>query len=239
MEWQQGDYSGARARCEESLKLRRELGDRAAIAETLTALGIVVREQGNLRLAREQHEESLSIRRELGDRWGIGVSLENLGRNAYERGDYASARALLEETLMISRELDEPWGIGMHLRDVGLVALEQGDYEGARGCFAESLKIQRELGDRWGTAISIAGLANLASVLNEPGRAARLWGKAERLREEIGVPLTPLERLRYERVVASARSGMGDDLAFDSAWEEGRAMTLERAVAHALEKPGG
>src|SRR5262249_43203860 len=75
MEWQQGNYSSARARCEESLKLRRELGDRAAIAETLTALGIVVREQGNLRLAREQHEESLSLRRELGDRWGIGVSL--------------------------------------------------------------------------------------------------------------------------------------------------------------------
>jgi tetratricopeptide (TPR) repeat protein len=237
MAWQQGDYSGARARLEESLALRRELGDRTAIAETLTNLGIVAHDQGNLRLDQEQHEEALSIRRELGDRWGIAVSLENLGVNAYEQGDYASARALLEESLTISRELATPWGIAINLSSLGAIALEQGDYARARALYEESLKIRRELGDQWGIALSIEGLANLALVLNEPGRAARLWGSAERLREEIGVPLPPALRLRYERQVASARIDMGHDLSFDSAWQEGRAMTLERTVEYALKKP--
>jgi hypothetical protein len=38
----------------------------------------------------------------------------------------------------------------------------------------------------------------------------------------------------YEQAVAAARSRLGDD-AFASAWRHGRSLTLEQAVAEALE----
>lgn len=100
--------------------------------------------------------------------------------------------------------------------------------------YEESLKMRRELGDRWGIAYALEGLAKLALALNGPGPAARLWRAAERLAEEIGVPPGPTDRLRCERHVASARAGLGDDSAFNVAWQEGRAMTLERAPEYAL-----
>ena len=67
-----------------------------------------------------------------------------------------------------------------------------------------------------------------------PSRAARIWAAAERLREEIGVPLRSFDRANYEDALVAARAALGDD-AFERAWREGRAMTLEDAVRYALD----
>ena len=39
--------------------------------------------------------------------------------------------------------------------------------------------------------------------------------------------------------LASARAEFGDDAAFDIAWSEGRAMSLDQAVKYALELDAG
>ena len=64
--------------------------------------------------------------------------------------------------------------------------------------------------------------------------AARLWGCAQRLREEIGSPMSTPERTRHDRLVTAARSALHDDAAFDRAWTEGRSWTLDQAVRYAL-----
>ena len=46
-------------------------------------------------------------------------------------------------------------------------------------------------------------------------------------------PLPPNERARYERELAAARAQL-DAESWDRAWAEGRAMSLEEAVADAL-----
>ena len=45
-----------------------------------------------------------------------------------------------------------------------------------------------------------------------------MCGGADRLREEIGAPLRPSDRRRYDRQLAAARADMVDDAAFDRAW---------------------
>ena len=55
----------------------------------------------------------------------------------------------------------------------------------------------------------------MVASLRDSLRAARIWGATERLRAEIGKPLTPSERPRYDRWVAAARIASGDDAAFD------------------------
>jgi predicted ATPase/class 3 adenylate cyclase len=233
MAWQQGEYSAARTLHEESLAIRRELGDRRGIAASLHSLGNVARKQGDFPSAQALCEESLAIRRELGDRWGIAASLGNLGNVAAEQGDYPAARALHAESLAVRRELGDRWGIGNSLNNMGNVAYDQGDYPSAQALYEESLTIRQELGNRWGIAWSLEGLAYAAFALAGPGRAARIWGGAERLREEIASPLPPGDRPRYDHKVAAARTTLGD-AAFDLAWQEGRAMTLEQVVEYAL-----
>jgi hypothetical protein len=92
------------------------------------------------------------------------------------------------------------------------------------------------LGDRRGIAFSLGGLAAVVAALGSSLRAARIWGAEARLREEIGSPLPPNDRSDYDRRVAAARAALGDHAAFDHAWQEGRALTLEQAIELALEE---
>jgi hypothetical protein len=68
-------------------------------------------------------------------------------------------------------------------------------------------------------------------------RAARIFGAVDRLRTEIGAPLPPKDQPRHERRLAAARVAFGDDAAFDRAWREGHALTLEEAIHLVLEQP--
>jgi hypothetical protein len=57
-----------------------------------------------------------------------------------------------------------------------------------------------------------------------------------RLRELNGMPpVTSDGRRTFDESVAAVRPALGDQ-AFATAWAEGRAMTLEQAVAYALEE---
>ena len=55
------------------------------------------------------------------------------------------------------------------------------------------------------------------------------------LRESLGAPTTLVDRATVKRATATARAAFGD-AAFSTAWAEGRAMTLEQAVAYALDE---
>ena len=65
------------------------------------------------------------------------------------------------------------------------------------------------------------------------GRAARLWGAAEALREASGFSQPTDDKRVLEPFLKAARSRL-DEAAFQAAWEEGRAMTEEQAVEYAL-----
>ena len=231
----QGDYAGAQALFKEALAIRRELGDRHGILRSLISLGHSAVEQGNYPDARVLLEEGLAISRELDDWLEIGETLYHLGTVAYFQGDHLAANARLEESLAVRRERGFRHGIAAVLTALGLVAHDKGDYPNAQTLFKEALAIQRELGDRRSLSESLEAFAAVAFALIGPEPAARIWGRVERLREEIGAPITPAQRPWYDRQVAAARAALGDDVAFDLAWQEGPAMNLERAVQCALD----
>ena len=62
--------AGARPLYEESLRLRRLVGDRPGIAVSLNSLALLRGLAGELETARELSDESLALRRDLGDRAG-------------------------------------------------------------------------------------------------------------------------------------------------------------------------
>ena len=67
----------------------------------------------------------------------------------------------------------------------------------------------------------------------DPARAARLWGAAERLRQTLGVPLPPNEREEYDGHRAAVRERLGEQ-AFAAEWAVGQTMTADQAVALSL-----
>ena len=231
----EGDLPTARALLQECLPVFRELNHPVSIALSLHNLGNVACDQGEYPAARRLYEESLAIRRELRDRQGIASTLSALGDVALVQSDHAAARALFEEGLAVFRELNHRRHVAYSLGRLGTVACDQGEYSAARTLHEESLGIFRDLGHRQGIAESLADIADLAFAQAVPGKAARLWGAAERMREQVALPLAPSERARYDRQIAAARAAFGDDADFERAWREGRAMTMERAIEFALQ----
>ena len=230
----QGDYAGARALYEEGLAIKRELGDKQGTAGSLHNLGVVANEQGDYSRARALCEEALGINREIGNRAWEANNLIFLGNMAKEQGDYAGARTLHEESLAIMRELGSKQGIAASLNNLGIVAYRQGNPITARAMYGESLRIKREIGDKYGTAYTLNALAELTAGRGQAEQAARFWGASQALREAIGSPLPPNEKEEYDLMVAEARTSLGE-LSFSAAWEQGRAMTFEQAIAYALE----
>jgi predicted ATPase/DNA-binding SARP family transcriptional activator/class 3 adenylate cyclase len=233
----QGDLEAAGALYQESLRLRREIEDRSGVADSLNNMGNVAKDQGDYSTARSLYEESLAIKKELGNKGGISHGLYNLGDVALCQGDERAAEALYDESLALARELKDAWGIAAALNSLGDVARRHGEYDRARGLHTESLVIQRALGDKSGMAGNLEGLGGVARAQEQPARGAQLLGAAEAVREAIGAPLAGQARREWEQEVAEVRAALGE-AALAAAWAAGRAMSLEDAVALALEEPG-
>jgi hypothetical protein len=77
-------------------------------------------------------------------------------------------------------------------------------------------------------------VAVAVSTQAQPERAARLLGAVDALREMIGYRLAAAERTDYDRDVAAIRAQL-DAATFAAAWAAGQALTLEQAIAEALE----
>jgi hypothetical protein len=67
MDWGAGRYAPALARHEQSLSIRRELGDRAGQAASLLNLGLVAASQGRFDQAVAYNRQGLALFEELGD----------------------------------------------------------------------------------------------------------------------------------------------------------------------------
>jgi non-specific serine/threonine protein kinase len=229
----QGDFDKARKLMEEGLRLRREVGDRRTIAASLNNLGILYRSVGDPGASQGLYEESLSIFRELGDRFSAAATLLNLAIAAWERGDYPAMKALCTESLAIHREIGERHGTATVLATLGVAACDEGDTATGSAYLKDSLREFSDLGEGHAMTETLDSLAD-ACRTEQPARSARIWGGVARAREDMGYRQRLTDLRRHERRVPEARAALGDDNAFERAWQEGHAMSLDELAQYAL-----
>jgi predicted ATPase/DNA-binding SARP family transcriptional activator len=228
----EGDAVG-RALLEESLALSRKLEDTGGMVEALLNLGWAYDLQGEYSRAMGLFEETLVLCHEIADNGGISGALNGLGEAARSLGDYQRAATCYEAGLALRRELGDRRGSAAILTNIGQLALEQGQIGRATTFLAEAMIIYRELAYKEGIIWALDLLGRVAGVGGQPARAARLWSAAEALREALGKSLAAADRPEYDHWVADARAELGKAI-FAAAWAEGRAMSLEQAIAEAL-----
>jgi predicted ATPase/DNA-binding SARP family transcriptional activator len=158
----QGDGTAAEACIDESIAIRKKLGDNRGIADCLNHKANLAFFRGDYAAEQACREEGLAIWRELDDDWGIAMSLGNLGWTAYTVGDFASSSALQNESLAIRRKLGLQRGIANSLHGLGVTAHALGDLAAARPLLQESLAIQREVGWTRGTGSTLRALGQLS-----------------------------------------------------------------------------
>jgi len=233
----QADLTAATARFEESLTRAHRLDDRQAVAESLTWLGMVRRRQGAVADAARLLDQSLPLHEAVGDRPGAAWAVFIQGMLASDDRDFPRAIRLIEESLGRYRMLGDLRFSGIVGTMLGSILIMSGQVERVAGLLQESLTGLRAVGDR---AFMLSGLLTLAWVeakLGRPLRAARLIGAAETLRDTLGATLPPVNQGTLDATLAIIGPQLGE-AERAAAEADGRRMTLEEAIAEAMNLGG-
>jgi non-specific serine/threonine protein kinase len=231
----QGDYALASERFEQSVALSRRAGDNCGLALSLAFLGYALIALDPAQ-ARERLEESLRVWRTecQQNTRGRASTLIALGELLRSQENYEAAAEHYNEALGLLDAMGNRYVKVTPLQNLGYVALRLGDPPRASALMAESLVLAREQGSNHVVVIGLGGLAAVAAIARQAERAARLFGAAEALAEEIEYLLEPADRTDQDWALQVARGQM-TEATFAAAWSEGRAMPLDEAVAYALE----
>jgi len=223
-----GDLAAAERWCERRLELGRARDDDRVIARSLIGLGNV---QSDDERARMLYLDAADVARRCGDTESLAIVAHNLGLVFYEEDAQESARTHSQQALELYRELADAAGEASALSNLALVALAEGDIDEAAAFLVNSLRLAKRLGKKEQIHRCMVVAAEVAAQRGETARAARLLGASDALSEEMGLAVTYPEQKKQRARIASVLDG--DDAA-QAAQSEGRALTLEEAVANAL-----
>jgi DNA-binding CsgD family transcriptional regulator len=222
---------------EESVAIHRELGNKKGIAHSLSQLAQALFDsQADHSRVHFLLEECLALSREVGFKEGIAAARCLFGQLALCQGDLATAHAEVEQSVVLYKEMGHRHGTAESLAVLGKVLAAEGDYAAARRLYEQSLVVSGELGEKWVIARGLVGLGEVVAAQHKLPWAAQLWGAADALRDALEVPIPPIERADYELSLSATRVHLGER-AFAAAWNQGRAMTLQQALAAQGQKP--
>jgi len=234
----QGDFGRAIALNEESLALFGQLGDRwGSVYTTYRLLCARMNSTQSYSELMPQVTELLAQWRQLGDQSAYANVLNGLGEMARAHGEYGRAAIYYAESLALWQDVGVRSEVAIVRCNQGLLAHNQGDEGLAAALLAESLVLVRKNADQGGIPWCLEGLGWVAMAQGQAERAARLLGAARAWFHLTDVLSNPGDWAESDRNVAAARAKLGEE-AFAAAWEAGRAMTLEQAIAEALDGAG-
>ena len=208
-----------------------------AVRRCFTISGTNATDRGDSQRGAALTSESLAFFRALDDRKAIISSLNALGKAVMAQGDYTRARALFEEGVALDQALDpQRSGSAWTLGNLAVAAQEQGDDAYAAACYRESMLLRAKNYNLAGVAWASEGLAELSWLSRAPpARGAALGRGRIAPGAAAGAGMAPDEHVRHDRAVSAAHTHADTD-AFMAAWAAGRTMTLEQAIAAALDQ---
>jgi predicted ATPase/DNA-binding CsgD family transcriptional regulator len=228
----QGDRDHAVRLAEQGVALARSVGEPWLMAWSLLQLGLATDAVGDFERSQRVYGEMLDSARQAEDERMAILALHNTATALRHQGDKARARTILEEVLSMARPRHDRWLTSLATGDLGVV-LAPADPVHALLLLEESLALAHEIGHPW---LTIRRLEDLAAVLASSDRvehSAGLLGASGALRDAFGFARPRWVQAEVDEAGATARKRLGAD-AFDAAYDKGRAMTADEAVALAL-----
>ena len=229
------DLATARARAEEALALQLALGDTWGIAYSRYLLGQVTLYERDFASTRRIFEDSLNAFRELDDDHYTLLSIFSLAWALDKLGELVRMRSLEEEGLGLARATGNRRMEAMFLDVVAVPARDEGRIDDALAMLRDALHIYRDLSWSLKVADSLSRIARTL-VLAEDGAATavQLISSADALLDEVGTTKPFYHAERDEETLARARAQLGET-EIAEAQEEGRRLTVDEAVALALD----
>jgi len=174
------------------------------------------------------------IYRQLGNQWGEAWILLFYGRFAVWQRDYQQAYTYYEQSITLYENVGASWSSWAHAW-MAYAFLQQGNILKARETFETALRQFQQGNILIGLIYTIEGFAGLNVKQGQPARAAQLFAWADARREELGNKRPPVEQADVNRDITAWLEKIGEG-AYSAAYEEGRKMTTDEAIAYALEE---
>ncbi|HSJ88112.1 MAG TPA: tetratricopeptide repeat protein, partial [Anaerolineales bacterium] len=217
----------------ESLGLYRELGHLLGIAICLMDLAELTIAGGNFSSLKPLLEEAHMIYRQLESQAGEAHVLMFYGRLAFWQNNYSQACNYFEQSIQLYEKVGASWSAWSRVH-MAYALLRQGDFVQARETFKISLQQFEKAGYINGLICTIEGLASWYANQGQLERATQLFTWADTMREKMDDDRPPFEQNSVEKDLAAIHSKL-DDAKFAKLSEEGGVMTVEQAIALALE----
>lgn len=229
----QGLYERARKELEEGIALSQSLDDAHGVCIQLNNLGRVSVELGEYERAADELERAMAMGRMYRYKGLTIQPLADLGHLASIANDDATAIDLCEQAVAAGRLFGGAKLLGEALLVLAAALHKQGSIARARHVYHDALNVTESIGSSVGIPDCIDGLG-IVAVGSDAVRAVRLWGAAASLRASLEAPRAASGEADYNACLAMARREMGDSC-FNTAWDEGVAMTIEQVVEYARE----
>jgi DNA-binding CsgD family transcriptional regulator/tetratricopeptide (TPR) repeat protein len=188
---QQGNFEFGEDQLLAGLELARASGAEAWIGQASFSLGVVEQDRGRPERALPYFEAARQAFLATDRPIFATVALNNIGLVTARARDLREGLLLIEQARRTQLELGFAFGAALADRYAGQVLLELGELARAREHLRASLRLDPAIMQGWHVANAIETLARLDALEGNVSRAAILAVGAERLREEIGVPLEP------------------------------------------------
>jgi hypothetical protein len=231
VDFQAGQWARGAGLCAQSHDLYREAGDPAGEARALIWLAFN-------RWGIEDDDEigdvlaaAIEAARRAGRPLETAIAL-GLSGTWWSLRDLDRAQQLVEQGGQLMERAGNPNWLAHSYEFRALVAYLQGDYQRTREVLSSALPLYVQIGNRVCSAHCLETTAALAAATEQPDVGARLLGAAERMRELLGTAPPPYERIVRERGVGAVKAAL-DEQAAATAWEHGRQLGFEDAMARA------
>ena len=143
-------------------------------------------------------------------------------------GELVAARRWADDTVAMVPGCHKVWALIARAH----IALAQGESEQAERDAHDALVVAAHTHGFLHLPDIVECLARLAGGDGNHQHAARLFGAADAIRHQIGVVRFPVYQAGHDAAIESLRDALGEG-AFDAAWAEGAALSIEQAIAYA------
>jgi hypothetical protein len=225
--------SKARANAEAACRHARIAGDDGVLGRTLSRLAEFVpgSQRGPIL------EQAAELLARVGDYRGIAMAWSYNAYAALIRDELREANELLDAARIAIARVDSPYLAAIMWGNIGLAKLFSRDLDQAREAFTTQLQLCARHSFAWPASEGLAGMAAVAATSGVDEVAARLRGSSRGM----GYPSSfdePIDSRLSRDHFASARNRYGA-AAWQRAEQVGAALSLEEAIAYALDQSDG
>ncbi|MBE9087810.1 tetratricopeptide repeat protein, partial [Tolypothrix sp. LEGE 11397] len=185
-QFRRGEYPKALQTYQRVLEIRRKLGDKAGIGQTLNNIGLVYNVFQQNDKALEILQQALTIRREIKDRAGEGETLDALGGLYFSLEQDEKSLLTLQQALEIRREVKDKVGEAITLSRMGITYSYLKQQDKGLKLLQQALAMHRELGDKYQEGLTLFRIAGAYSNINDYPNALDWLNKALAVNREVG-----------------------------------------------------